>query len=80
MTLQQAFMRNLNCLICEHNTNITRMTKEVGISRTNMYRFMNGQGLPNLHTAWLIAEYFRCGIDDLLEGADMHCPNARGEK
>lgn len=79
MRLTEALSRNLKCLVAEHNTNITQISKELRISRTNMYRYMNGDAIPGLDIAWLIAEYFGVSLDELIEGTDRYDRKRRAD-
>ena len=76
MKLAEALSRNLKCLVAEHDMNIAQMSKELRISRTNMHRYMNGDAVPGLNIAWLIAEYFGVSLDELIEGTDR-CERSR---
>ena len=82
MTVQKAIARNLTCLVTEHDVNITRMCKELMMSRTSVYKYMSGMETPSLVNAWLLAEYFGITLNDLTDGADRvgRRINKRGEK
>ncbi len=62
---QSGFYDNLIAMIKKSNLTSRQFCAEMNYSRANIDRYKNGV-LPNLQTLIEIAQYFGCGVDDLL--------------
>lgn len=63
---KRIFRNNMIYYITKLDINIADMAEDLGMSRATIYKYFEGETLPNLHKAYLIANYFECTIDDLL--------------
>ncbi len=62
---QSGFYDKLIAMIKKSNLTNRQFCAEMNYSRANINRYKNGV-LPNLQTLIEIAQYFDCGVDDLL--------------
>lgn len=63
---KRIFRNNMHYYINALEINIADMAEDLGIPGPTIYHYINGDSLPNIHKAYLIANYFECTIDDLL--------------
>lgn len=63
---KRIFRNNMIYYIAKLDINIGGMAEDLGMSRATIYKYLEGETLPNIHKAYMIANYFECTIDDLL--------------
>lgn len=63
---KRIFRNNMLYYINTLEINIRDMAEDLCIPGPTIYHYLNGESLPNIHKAYLIANYFECTIDDLL--------------
>lgn len=63
---KKIFRNNMLYYINALEINIKDMAEDLGIMAPTIYHYLRGDALPNIHKAYLIANYFECTIDDLL--------------
>lgn len=64
----KGFQNKLNELIKDNNTNIEEISKFLGLNNnTKVYTWLNGNNTPRFKTIVLLADYFTCSIDYLLD-------------
>lgn len=64
------FGDNLRDLLIEIGINQNQLSKETGISRTTINRYVNKQLMPSLKNVINICYCFDCNIDDLIPTYD----------
>ena len=64
ITNVSSFKDRLNALIQSSGKTVFRISKEIPIPNSQLYKFLKGQ-TPTLFTLRLIADYFDCSIDYL---------------
>ena len=64
ITTVSTFKDRLNTLIKSSGKSVFRISKEIPIPNSQLYKFLKGQ-TPTLFTLCLIADYFDCSIDYL---------------
>lgn len=60
------FSRRMRKLRCDRNMSVADVANGIGVSRITVYKYENGEILPNLFTAYCIAELFNVSIDFLV--------------
>lgn len=68
---KRIFRNNMLYYINELEINIKDMAEDLGIAAPTIHHYLRGESLPNIHKAYLIANYFECTIDDLLNGREQ---------
>ena len=59
------FVETLKSLMTSHNLNITSLSKCVGISSSQISKYVSGNYEPSLNNAIKISNYFDCSLDYL---------------
>lgn len=64
------FYENVKTLCALHNTTITRLAKELGLSTAMPTAWKNG-GMPRIETIQRIANYFGVNVETLIDNRDI---------
>lgn len=64
------FYENVKTLCALHNTTITRLAKELGLSTAMPTAWKNG-GMPRIETIQRIADYFGVSVETLMSNAGV---------
>ncbi len=59
------FVERLNSLLKERNLSIRQLSREVGISSSQLSKYSTGYYEPSLSNALKLADYFSCSLDYL---------------
>lgn len=68
LELLELFSRNLRRMIKEDHMKEEYLANEVGISRSMISRYVNGQSMPSFLTVVKIADVLFCSLDEFLIG------------
>lgn len=60
------FSESIKFFIKIKNKNIHRISKELNISRTKIYSWLNDKQLPYTSTLIRLADYFDCTVDEIM--------------
>lgn len=66
LELLELFSRNLKRMMKEDKMKEEYLANEVGISRSMISRYMNGQSMPSFLTVVKIADVLFCSLDEFL--------------
>lgn len=69
MLAEEVFSRNLNRIMKEKGIGARRLAEKSGVSLTGVYEARRGRTIPNVITAWKMANSLGVLVDDLLKGA-----------
>ncbi len=59
------FVERLNSLLEEENLTIRQLSREIGVSSSQLSKYLTGYYEPSLKNALKIADYFSCSLDYL---------------
>lgn len=66
LELLELFSRNLKRMMKEDHMKEEYLADEIGISRSMVSRYVNGQSMPSFLTVVKIADVLFCSLDDFL--------------
>ena len=66
LELLELFSRNLKRMMKEDHMKEEYLANEIGISRSMVSRYVNGQSMPSFLTVVKIADVLFCSLDDFL--------------
>lgn len=75
MTVRDAFMTNFRRIFNDRVTkdadmDVTRFARKAGVSKKNIYLWLNGDTTPTLVNAYRLAKALKCDVNDFLKGAN----------
>ena len=65
------FKEKLQFLMKEKNVNTTALSKEIGIAKSCISGWKNGDTMPKFDKAMLLSEYFDCSLDYLFGNSEF---------
>ena len=67
LELLKLFSKNLKRMMDEDNMTQEDLADEIGVNRSMISRYINGQSMPSFLTVVRIADALFCQVDDFLE-------------
>lgn len=65
MELMQLLKPNIKVKLAELDMKHQDLAEKLGVTKQTISLWVNGKSLPSLETAFILADYLNCKVDDL---------------